>query len=98
MNSVDKITQPCRRYGGCTFSGSGAKPVIQVNSGAEEKHFRPDEISAMIPRKFKETTEASLGTNVSVAVVTVPAYFNDSQRQATTDEGGGRWFESLAYY
>ena len=41
----------------------------------------------MIPLKLKETTEASLGTNVSVAVVTVPAYFNDSQRQATTDEG-----------
>ena len=41
----------------------------------------------MIPLKLKETIEASFGTNVSVAVVTVLAYFNDSQRQATTDEG-----------
>jgi len=51
------------------------------------KSYRPPEISALILRKMKETAESFLGTEVTQAVVTVPAYFNDSQRQATKDAG-----------
>ncbi|KAL7410446.1 heat shock cognate 70 [Mrakia frigida] len=63
------------------------KPVIQIQYRGEEKQFTPEEVSAMILVKMKETAEAYLGTTVSNAVVTVPAYFNDSQRQATKDAG-----------
>merc|ERR1711871_1656069 len=68
-------------------AGSGDKPMIQVNFGGEDKKFHPEEISSMILTKMKETAEAYLGTKVNDAVVTVPAYFNDSQRQATKDAG-----------
>merc|ERR1712138_143828 len=69
------------------ISGSGDKPMIVVNSQGEEKKFHPEEISSMILTKMKETAEAYLGVKVPDAVVTVPAYFNDSQRQATKDAG-----------
>jgi len=69
------------------ISGAGDKPMIQVNSMGEEKKFHPEEISSMILTNMKETAEAYLGTKVNDAVVTVPAYFNDSQRQATKDAG-----------
>jgi hypothetical protein len=61
--------------------------MIVVNAQGEEKKFHPEEISSMILLKMKETAEAYLGTKVNDAVVTVPAYFNDSQRQATKDAG-----------
>ncbi|KAM0748814.1 heat shock protein 70 [Meredithblackwellia eburnea MCA 4105] len=63
------------------------KPVIEVQYRGENKRFTPEEISSMILLKMKETAEAYLGTSVTQAVVTVPAYFNDSQRQATKDAG-----------
>ncbi|RCK55976.1 Heat shock protein SSA2 [Candida viswanathii] len=65
----------------------GGKPNIEVEYKGETKVFTPEEISSMILGKMKETAEGFLGTAVKDAVVTVPAYFNDSQRQATKDAG-----------
>jgi len=63
------------------------KPKLQVDYKCDTKTFTPEEISSMILTKMKETAEAYLGQTVTDAVVTVPAYFNDSQRQATKDAG-----------
>ena len=63
------------------------KPKIQVDYKGETKSFFPEEISSMVLTKMKEIAEAYLGKPVTNAVVTVPAYFNDSQRQATKDAG-----------
>ena len=63
------------------------KPFIEVECKGETKTFSPEEIAAMILGKMKEVAEAFLGEDVTDAVVTVPAYFNDSQRQATKDAG-----------
>jgi len=65
----------------------GDKPVIQVQHKGEEKQFTPEEISSMVLTKMKEVAESYLGQPVPNAVVTVPAYFNDAQRQATKDAG-----------
>merc|ERR1712057_58277 len=65
----------------------GDKPHIQVQFKGEEKTFSPEEISSMILTKMKEVGEAFTGKSVKDVVVTVPAYFNDSQRQATKDAG-----------
>ncbi|KAL1932904.1 hypothetical protein VTP01DRAFT_8582 [Rhizomucor pusillus] len=62
-------------------------PVIQVEYKGETKQFTPEEISSMVLTKMKEVAEGYLGAQVKNAVITVPAYFNDSQRQATKDAG-----------
>jgi len=62
-------------------------PKLRVEYQNEEKTFTPEEISSMVLTKMKETAEAYLGSTVTEAVITVPAYFNDSQRQATKDAG-----------
>ena len=67
--------------------GQGDKPMIVVSVNGENKKYHPEEISSMILLKMKETAEAYLGQKINDAVVTVPAYFNDSQRQATKDAG-----------
>jgi len=68
-------------------SGSGGKPMIVVQFQGKEKKFSPEDVSAVVLIKMKETAEAYLGNTVNDAVVTVPAYFNDSQCQATKDAG-----------
>jgi len=67
--------------------GPAGKPLIQVTYKGEVKQFGSEEISAMVLTKMKEIAEAYLGREVKNAVITVPAYFNDSQRQATKDAG-----------
>ncbi|ARF08723.1 Hsp70 protein [Catovirus CTV1] len=63
------------------------KPGIKVNFKGEEKVYQPEEISAMVLEKMKNIAESHLGKKVNKAVITVPAYFNDAQRQATIDAG-----------
>ena len=68
-------------------SGPAEKPLIAVKYMGEEKKFQAEEISSMVLTKMKEIAETYLGKPVKNAVITVPAYFNDSQRQATKDAG-----------
>ncbi|PAA74261.1 hypothetical protein BOX15_Mlig009539g3 [Macrostomum lignano] len=63
------------------------KPAIQLQVGNQTKTFAPEEVSAMVLSKMKDIAESYLGKKVTHAVVTVPAYFNDAQRQATKDAG-----------
>jgi heat shock 70kDa protein 1/2/6/8 len=69
------------------ISGVGGTPIIEVEYKGETKQFKAEEISSMVLSKMKEIAEAYLGKEVKNAVITVPAYFNDSQRQATKDAG-----------
>jgi heat shock protein 5 len=65
----------------------GGKPMIEVKVKGEKKQLMPEEVSSMVLTKMKETAENYLGKEVKHAVITVPAYFNDAQRQATKDAG-----------
>jgi len=65
----------------------GGSPLVQVEYLGETKTFSPQEISSMVLLKMKEVAETKLGKKVEKAVITVPAYFNDNQRQATKDAG-----------
>ena len=67
------------------ISGDADKPTIEVDFNGETKQFSAEEISSMVLTKMKDIAESYLGKKVTDAVVTVPAYFNDSQRQATKD-------------
>ncbi|RAL61010.1 hypothetical protein DID88_010106 [Monilinia fructigena] len=70
-----------------TVVDQDGSPFVQVEYLGEEKTFSPQEISSMVLTKMKEIAETKLGKKVSKAVITVPAYFNDNQRQATKDAG-----------
>ena len=83
----DSTVQADMKHWPFTVVNNGGKPKLQVDHKNEKKQFTPEEISAMVLIKMKETAEAYLGQIVKDAVVTVPAYFNDSQRQATKDAG-----------
>jgi L1 cell adhesion molecule like protein len=83
----DATVQADMKHWPFTVIDAGTKPKLQVEYQNETKTFTPEEISAMVLTKMKETAEAYLGCDVKDAVVTVPAYFNDSQRQATKDAG-----------
>ena len=83
----DPIVQSDMKLWPFKVVAKGDRPTIEVEFKGETKQFFPEEISAMVLGKMKETAEAYLGEPVKNAVVTVPAYFNDSQRQATKDAG-----------
>ena len=70
-----------------TIIDNGSDCRVEVEEGGQKKRYSPQEISAFILQKMKKTAEDYLGTEVTDAVITVPAYFNDSQRQATKDAG-----------
>jgi heat shock protein 5 len=84
---ADKDVQKDKKLVSYSIVDKGTKPYVEVEVAGEKKVFSPEEISAMILVKMKETAEAFLGKTVKHAVVTVPAYFNDAQRQATKDAG-----------
>ncbi|KAK3001381.1 hypothetical protein RJ639_021206 [Escallonia herrerae] len=67
--------------------GADDKPMVAITYKGEEKQLAPEEVSSMVLVKMRETAEVFLGSNIKNAVVTVPAYFTDSQRQATKDAG-----------
>jgi len=83
----DTVVQADMKHWPFDVINEDTKPKIQISYKGETKNFFPEEISSMILLKMKETAEAYLGKTVANAVVTVPAYFNDSQRQATKDAG-----------
>lgn len=84
---ADKEVQDDMKHWPFKVVDRDSKPVIQVEFRGETKTFTPEEISSMVLLKMKQTAEAYLNEEVKHAVVTVPAYFNDSQRQATKDAG-----------
>jgi len=83
----DSTVQADMKHWPFTVVDESTKPKLEVEYKNETKRFTPEEVSSMVLTKMKETAEAYLGTEVKDAVVTVPAYFNDSQRQATKDSG-----------
>ncbi|XP_042879913.1 heat shock 70 kDa protein cognate 4-like [Penaeus japonicus] len=83
----DPTVQSDMKHWPFTVINEGGKPKLRVEFKGENKTFNPEEISSMVLTKMKETAEAYLGKTVKDAVITVPAYFNDSQRQATKDAG-----------
>jgi L1 cell adhesion molecule like protein len=83
--SDSKVQQDIKDWSFKVVSGEADKPTIEVYFKGEKKRFEPEEISSMVLLKMKEVAEMYMGTTVKDAVVTVPAYFNDSQRQATKD-------------
>ncbi|XP_029049334.1 heat shock 70 kDa protein cognate 4-like [Osmia bicornis bicornis] len=83
----DPAVQSDMKHWPFTVMNEGGRPKIKVSYKGEEKAFFPEEVSSMVLTKMKEIAEAFLGKTVTDAVITVPAYFNDSQRQATKDAG-----------
>jgi len=83
----DPSVQSDKKHWSFNVVNDNDKPKIQVEFKGQEKVFTPEEISSMVLTKMKDTAEAFLGETVTDAVITVPAYFNDAQRQATKDAG-----------
>jgi len=82
-----EVQSDMKQFPFTVVNGRNNKPEIKVEYKGEQKQFLPEEISSMILTKMKETAEAYLGEKVTDAVVTVPAYFNDQQRNCTKDAG-----------
>jgi len=92
----DKLVQDDMKLWPFTVkAGADNKPVIEVEFKDKTQTMHPEEISAMVLTKMKETAESYLGHEVKKAVITVPAYFNDAQRQATKDAGAIAGLEVL---
>nr|CAB3496339.1 unnamed protein product [Digitaria exilis] len=85
--SDDCVQQDMASWPFKVVAGRDDRPMILVRSRGEERQFAPEQISAMVLAKMKETAEAYLGVKVKNAVITVPDYFNNSQRKATMDAG-----------
>ncbi|GLD73858.1 heat shock cognate 71 kDa protein, partial [Lates japonicus] len=83
----DTVVQSDMKHWPFAVINDNTRPKVQVEYKGETKSFYPEEISSMVLTKMKEIAEAYLGKTVNNAVITVPAYFNDSQRQATKDAG-----------
>uniref|UniRef100_A0AAQ6AFG3 Heat shock protein 8 n=1 Tax=Amphiprion ocellaris TaxID=80972 RepID=A0AAQ6AFG3_AMPOC len=83
----DTVVQSDMKHWPFNVINDNTRPKVQVEYKGETKSFYPEEISSMVLTKMKEIAEAYLGKTVNNAVITVPAYFNDSQRQATKDAG-----------
>ncbi|EDS40616.1 heat shock protein 70 B2 [Culex quinquefasciatus] len=83
----DQKIQEDMRHWPFQVINDGGKPKIQVEFQGETKRFAPEEVSSMVLTKMREVAEVYLGGKVTDGVITVPAYFNDSQRQATKDAG-----------
>ncbi len=84
---ADEVTEEKKTVPYTVTRGDGGVARIQVDAAGEQKLYTPQEVSAMILGKLKQTAEDYLGERVTEAVVTVPAYFNDAQRQATKEAG-----------
>jgi len=87
---VDPLVQADKKLWPFTVLSDGTaddKPLLEVEFQGETKRFHPEEVSSMVLVKMKQTAEAFLGQRVQDSVITVPAYFNDAQRQATKDAG-----------
>lgn len=83
----DEVGEETKRVPYAVVKAANGDVAVEVSDGTETKQFSPPEVSAMILSKLKADAETRLGETISQAVVTVPAYFNDSQRQATKDAG-----------
>jgi L1 cell adhesion molecule like protein len=83
----DPVVQKDIKHYPFEVTHKSGKPIIKVQHGDVSKMFHPEEISSMVLQKMKSIAESYLGCEVDSAVITVPAYFNDSQRQATKDAG-----------
>ncbi len=83
----DEVKEEEQRVPYKTVSGKNGDVAVEITVGGETKSYSPPEISAMILAKLKADAEAKLGEKITQAVITVPAYFNDSQRNATKDAG-----------
>jgi len=84
---TDKSVQSDKKLLPFELVDKGGKPMIKVKVKGDWKTLSPEEVSAMVLTKMKETAESYLGKDVNHAVVTVPAYFNDAQRTSTKDAG-----------
>ncbi len=82
-NSFDEVTKEASRVPYSVVKGDGNTPRVKI----DDRMYTPQEISAMVLQKMKKTAEEYLGHEVTEAVITVPAYFNDAQRQATKEAG-----------
>lgn len=86
ITNPDRTIQSIKRKMGTDFE-------VKINQDSEEKAYTPEQISAMILKKLKNDAQEKLGGTIDKAVITIPAYFNDSQRQAAKDAGKIAGFE-----